>query len=106
MHAPCSSPSRDCARSAGEPAGASARAEVVLLVGEGVRGLTEGAGRLRAGEEVDVHAADPSRPELDVARAPPAVVSRLLAAAKVRDDRGGDDACRAFREDARLRLFF
>ena len=66
-------------RSAAEPAGAAARAEVLLLGDERGRRLVERAGRLRAREEVDVDAADAAGAELDVAGAAPVVGVRLLA---------------------------
>ena len=64
-----SSETGDRPESAAEPAGAPARAEVLLLGDQGGGGLLEGAGRPRAREEVDVDAPDPAGAELDVAGA-------------------------------------
>src|SRR2546427_8303218 len=54
-------------------------------------------------EEVDVHAADASRAELDVTGTEPAVRAGLLPALKGRGQRGGNDPRRPLCEDARLR---
>jgi hypothetical protein len=89
--------------SAPEPAGASARAEIVLLGDEGSGRLTEGAGRLWSREEVDVHAADPPATELDVTGTQTPISARLLAAPKGREQGGGDNTRRPLRENARLR---
>ena len=86
-----------------EPAGASARAEV-LLFGDERRGrFAEGAGRSRCREEVDVDAADETGAELDVAGSTAVVGGRLLAASQSREQGGGDDARRTFGKDSGLR---
>src|SRR5436190_5409262 len=54
--------------SAAKPAGAAARAEVLLLGPELGRRLLERPRRLRPREEIDVHPANPARSKLDVAR--------------------------------------
>ena len=86
-----------------EPAGAAARAEVLLVGGERGGRLVVGAGWLRSGEEVHLHATDTASAELDVADTAPVIGSRLLTAAYARDQRGSDDACRSLGEHSRLR---
>ena len=75
---------------------------MILLGDERARGLLERPGRTWAGEEVDVDPADAAGAELDVAGAAAVVCRRLLAAARPRDERRGDDAGRALGEDAGL----
>jgi hypothetical protein len=85
-----------------EPAGASARAEVLLFGDEGRGWFAECAGRLCCREEVDVDAADATGAELDVAGSAAVVGGRLRTVSQGREQGGGNHSCRALCEDSSL----
>src|SRR3989442_11505143 len=75
----------------------------MLLLGDECGGrLSEGAGGLRAREEVDVDAAHAAATELDIARAASSIGARRLAAPKCGEQGSGDAPRRPLREDACL----
>ena len=87
-----------------KPAGTTARTEVFLIGAQGDRRLVIGAGRMIGiGEEVNVHATNPPRAELDVARARPLVGQRDFLVPQARNQRGGDSTRGALGEIAGFR---
>src|SRR6478736_10059148 len=86
-----------------EPARAATRTEVTLLRDELARRFLERARRLRSREEVHVDATDSAGAELDVTRAGSVVVTGLIAAPHLRDQRRGDNVRLPLGEDSRLR---
>src|SRR6266542_3611418 len=87
-----------------EPAGAAARTEMLLVGAQRDRRFIIGAdGVIGIGEKVHIDATDPSGAEFDIARARSGVSDWNLLVPQARNQRPGDRARGALREDAGFR---